>query len=609
MKKSFSIVLAVAILASMLAISFTVKAELPYTGNVYYVDPDNGSDSASGLSESDAWQTLKKVNSTYFDAGDAILLKKGSVFEGGCLWIEGGATKASPITVSSYGEGDKPMIVSSYESDGRLVDAAVYIYNQSYITIDGLYIVNGSTGTNDQFGIRVIENDGYTTKNITIKNCVINGDIGNSWRDTSKKGMTGIDVSSTNWYGYINGLLIEDNEIYNCKSNGIVVNGSQGGCDSTGKANSRAARGVEIRGNYLKNIGKDGIFLNNVLNPLVEYNTCDKAHSYATTSYHVAMWPFSSKGAVFQYNEAFNTQTTYDGYGYDSDYQSYDTLFQYNYSHDNQGGFMLICTEPQNWDGGLAWNENITVRYNISQNDQNHSIMLSGSIHNVKIYNNTLYSSEDLPSASYTFDLFSRGVSKFNGNKYADDTLIANNIFYVDSNGGFKLDKTTNTVFCNNLIYGKDVEDVPMNDDEEPYDDGITSYDNIYDQNPMLVKAGGAGEGLDTCYVYQLQDKSPAIGTGRKIENDGGKDFFGNELGELTNIGAYGGAGVSTLKGDVNLDGVVNILDVQQTMQILAKAEQDKENVQSIKNGDIDEDGVLSAIDLRNIYLIVLGNK
>ena len=53
----------------------------------------------------------------------------------------------------------------------------------------------------------------------------------------------------------------------------------------------------------------------------------------------------------------------------------------------------------------------------------------------------------------------------------------------------------------------------------------------------------------------------------------------------------------------------MNILDVQQTMQILAKAEQDKENVQSIKNGDIDEDGVLSAIDLRNIYLIVLGNK
>src|SRR5215472_16367327 len=49
--------------------------------------------------------------------------------------------------------------------------------------------------------------------------------------------------------------------------------------------------------------------------------------------------------AVFQYNEAYLTRGTRDGEGFDSDYNSRNAIFQHNYSHDNEGGFMLICND------------------------------------------------------------------------------------------------------------------------------------------------------------------------------------------------------------------------------------------------------------------------
>ncbi|MDE0853776.1 MAG: hypothetical protein OSA97_05075, partial [Nevskia sp.] len=43
----------------------------------YYVDAAAGSDSAAGTSATTAWQTLAKVNSTTFSAGDSILFQTG----------------------------------------------------------------------------------------------------------------------------------------------------------------------------------------------------------------------------------------------------------------------------------------------------------------------------------------------------------------------------------------------------------------------------------------------------------------------------------------------------------------------------------------------------
>ena len=88
---------------------------------------------------------------------------------------------------------------------------------------------------------------------------------------------------------------------------------------------------------------------------------------------------------VFQYNEASGGETTRDGMAYDIDEGSFGTVFQYNYSHDNAGGFFLVCTAT----GRLA---DAVIRYNISRNDHYRGIeTCPGSFDGVRVRHNTIY--------------------------------------------------------------------------------------------------------------------------------------------------------------------------------------------------------------------------
>ena len=620
-KKIISSFLMLSLLLSLCIPKASADTEQKYQGIVYYVDADNGSDDNSGTSESEAWKTLSKVNATTFQPGDAVLLKRGCTWKSSYLYPKGSGTADKPITVSTYGEGDKPIITDNFRKLGeRKLSATVYVYNQSYLTIEGLYITNTSRDTGDMFGVRVIADEGYSTVGCIIRDCTIYGSSDESWSDTTKQKMTGIDVSSSTYYGYLRGILIENNEIYNCKARGITVNGLICGSNQNGTTNSQSGRNVVIRGNYLQNIGTDGIFVNNCVEPLIEYNTCDRSHSYSKTGWHVAIWDFACYGATFRHNEAFNTQTTYDATGYDCDYQCYNTLFEYNYSHDNMGGFMLICVEPKNWDGNNSYNVGSVVRYNISQNDLSRTFTLTGAIDKTQIYNNTFYSKSGLANSDYTFFQYSKGASQMSGRKYADSTLIANNIFYVDSNRYFNLSETTNTVFKNNLICGAYSANAPQNDDESETDDGITASGNIYDQDPKFMNAGGAGEGIESCKAYMLYEGSPAIGAGAVIEGSPDEDFFGNRIdASAPNIGAYGGKGVPVsaptttatsaettattttavepveINCDINRDGKVNIADLVCIKICLANESYAEEHSLF---PDVNLDGKVNIIDL-----------
>lgn len=64
---------------------------------------------------------------------------------------------------------------------------------------------------------------------------------------------------------------------------------------------------------------------------------------------------------------------------------------QYNYSHDNEGGFILILSAAGD-PSSLVGTSGAVVRYNISQNDKSSLISFAGGIApNTQIYNNTFY--------------------------------------------------------------------------------------------------------------------------------------------------------------------------------------------------------------------------
>lgn len=75
----------------------------------YYVDVTGGSDTNSGTSMDQAWQTINKVNNSFFAPGDFILFKRGAVWREE-LNIKWSGIKGSPITFADYGSGALPVI-------------------------------------------------------------------------------------------------------------------------------------------------------------------------------------------------------------------------------------------------------------------------------------------------------------------------------------------------------------------------------------------------------------------------------------------------------------------------------------------------------------------
>ena len=95
MKKTFY-------LLSILTTCFT----LPLEATVYFVDSQNGSDQANGTVESQAWQSLEKVNTTEFKPGDVVRFIRGGLWRGTLNPKSG--TADAPITYTCYGSDDLP---------------------------------------------------------------------------------------------------------------------------------------------------------------------------------------------------------------------------------------------------------------------------------------------------------------------------------------------------------------------------------------------------------------------------------------------------------------------------------------------------------------------
>lgn len=78
-------------------------------GKTYYVSSSDGDDSNDGLSSGAAFKTIEKLNTLYFVPGDQILFRKGDTFTG-AFKPQGSGCKDKPIIVSSYGDGEKPVL-------------------------------------------------------------------------------------------------------------------------------------------------------------------------------------------------------------------------------------------------------------------------------------------------------------------------------------------------------------------------------------------------------------------------------------------------------------------------------------------------------------------
>lgn len=409
---------------------FTTAKAVDREAKTFYIDSRAGNDRSNGESAATAWKTLGKLRDITLVPGDRVLIKRGSRFVGAAsaLNFKGSGTVTAPIVISTYGEGERPLL----EAQGE-VGNVVRLYNQEYITIESLAVTNLDPKFNMSFelngnnnrskslrGVHVVAEDFGVVHGITIRDMHIhdiNGSLSSKWN-----GGIFFDAGGSTVPTKYDGVLIENNYVERVDRSGIKLVGSTWANQNLKNnknlpLNWYPSTNVVLRGNRIEKAGGDSITVRDTDGALVEYNISADAR-YQDTGYNAGIWPFQASNTVLQYNEAFRTHGVTDGQGLDLDHVANNSVMQYNYSHDNEGGFMLI----------MNWYEQTspTVRYNISQNDKDKTFEFArGGAAGTAIYNNTIYSDSKLMGRSGVIDM--PGASSGTGVK---DIFFFNNIFY-----------------------------------------------------------------------------------------------------------------------------------------------------------------------------------
>lgn len=491
----------------------TQAAPVPSQGTNYYLDCGSGNDAASGTTPDTAWHTLARVNSVTFQPGDSIFLRRGTTCAG-VLAPQGSGTSANPIVLSAYGSGARPAIV------GGGARAAVYLYNVQGWEIHhldvsdpatpdgtpriGIYVLLQDYGTGSHYAI-----DDVNVHDVTGCDCFRSGEedsggiVFKAAGSAVPTGFDGIQVSNSTISG-VDGLGI-----------GTASQWDQRALDPSGTGTFVPMYHVHIFNNTLSNLGGDGILVDNGVNPVTEHNVVDGFGLRAASS-HAGILAYNSDHAVIQFNNVSHGSDSPPSFAFSADPGNSDIVFQYNYSHDNNGPFMLFCAYSGTYTDG------VTVRYNISQNDKSVAagplfvpVVAAGCGFqpgnpetNIHFYDNVLYE----PAA--TALIGSDGQTSID---------FSNNVFSGQSGGSLIFDSSG--VYDHNLY--QNAGPVPSGDT------------NAVTGDPQLVAPGtAAGQ-----FGYLLKCGSPALGAGTTIADNGGRDFYGFPVSATTapNIGAYQG--------------------------------------------------------------------
>ncbi len=563
---------------SLTALGCLGGAVTPALATTYYISPA-GSDSNNGISTSTPWQTLAKVNSAHFLAGDSVLFQGGQTFTGALVFSYAtnipASSSTNTITVSSYGTG-APEILSSNTGS---FSSAITVNGVNGIDISGLTIVGGG-GTSPETweGVYILNQSGKSISGVTVNNCDISNFAGSGPSNASQTAEVYVD----GYYGALDTINLTNNQLHG--ANGVGSSDSNG---IYGVGNGQDITNVTYSGNTVYNLGGQttaiggGIVANDVNGGVLEYNIAHDIGGNSTSCGGPAgIWTYSSNNITIQFNEVYNVRPiTYtagcDWDAYDLDGGVSNSVVQYNYSHNNFGTALLAYVATVS---GHTWGNNV-YRYNISENDalgsgnaNQTAISITASPTNpIEIYGNTIYMGQKNSTGLSVALQSNNGVAV----TLPAGSIIENNIFDIVPQTYYGQTYNQYMYFPyglsggtinNNIYYGGGTNQV--------WRVGSTQYTSFssyqaatgYDShsltsNPALVNPGGGGTLAWTPSLhngpqpapgaYWLSPGSPALDTGATVAG-ASRDYYGNPVpnGVGTNIGAFNGSPGSA--GDVN---------------------------------------------------------
>lgn len=432
---------------------------LSLQATTYYVDSAGGNDANSGTSVAAPWKTLAKISKSQFRPGDRILLKGGCEWQGQLAPVSSGS-EGSPIIIDRYGEGAMPRI------DGAgTVEDAIRLYNVEEIEVHNLEVTNHGDKPAVRRGVYISLNNFGTAKHIVIADLYIhdvNGINNNRWDN----GGIIYSAKGNRKRSRFDGLTIERNVIWKVDRSGLF-----GVSDHTDRADWYPSLHVVIRDNYVEDTGGDSLVPRATEGALVEDNIATRCNQ-RTNSYAAGIWPQDADNTLLMLNESSFCKGTLDGEGFDADFNTHDSTFRFNYSHDNGGGFMLVCT-PGRLKGDLkkflksnrnVGNTGTLLQYNISRNDHARLFNIDGAVRRVTVENNAFYISarDDLQLLISDWEGWPKRVTFKQNTFYVEGTLRFGHSIRHNKDGTYEMapgwGPARNVVFQGNRYLGRAVD-------------------------------------------------------------------------------------------------------------------------------------------------------
>jgi hypothetical protein len=362
----------------------------------YYISP-SGNNGNSGLSPSQPWQTVSKVNSIALQPGDAALFLGGATHDNANLNIYHSGSAGNPIYFSSYGSPD-PAIFNANSGSG------ISITNTGYLSISNLVLIGSGIATSQVAGLNLYA-DGTvpqsSLQSVFISNLSVSG---------FKQGFS---LGASTCTGYAGVTLLNVTASFN-RYAGIQSYGPMTACFPHTNLLIQNCTVYNNTGDptYTENHSGDGIVIGGVDGGIIDGSVAywnGESNGHASGG-PVGIWAWNCNNITISHCVSYSNLNGFppgspngaDGGGFDLDGGCTNSALEYNLAFNNAGPGYLLCQFSNN----VLPTANNTVRYSVSFEDNLASTDAAGglsfytptSLDNMNIYGNTFYTSKQIPS-------------------------------------------------------------------------------------------------------------------------------------------------------------------------------------------------------------------
>jgi hypothetical protein len=426
------------ILACFLALGSSASAN---SGRAFYVDAIGGDDAHSGQSPALAWRSIAAINAHRFQPGDHLYFHAGQEFAG-LMRPLGSGFSTAPIVVASYGRGRPPQLVG----EGGL--ATVLLADVSFWTLQDIEVTNNGREEGKRTGILLeATKSGETIRGITIEHVHVYNVRGLTGEDNSAKdtGGIGIFAPTLDSPARFDGVLIKGCTIEHVDNVGIWLNTYPSLNPMDPRWTTARNEHIHITRNRISDTGRNAIIVRQALGPVIDGNTV----THASSRHHGnAIFTRSTLDAIIRGNEVSFTgaEPSGENAAFDADIDSFHTIIEDNWSHDNQGGLFSLCNNPSD-DSNVTYDTE--VRFNVSENDGIRAFGFSGGVTHTTIYNNTVLIGTGHKEAIVEARPFSQSKPRF-----ADGAVFFNNVVIILGEASYDLAEATHMQFDSNCFVG-----------------------------------------------------------------------------------------------------------------------------------------------------------